>query len=338
MRSLVFALLLMLLQTIIKPCMKQYSWPLVSIIIPMFNVDKYIQQCLESVLAQSYLNIEIVIVDDCSSDRSTLIAQQYAEIDHRIKIAHHTENKGSLLTRKHGLELAHGSFCMFLDADDCFANDNVILTIVKMMCRTSVDILQFAISTIDLNGQIQDQNYSSRLKLYPGRIDENSAILSNCFECLNHHWRLWGKIYKMRPCRLAFSQTEDIHLTMGDDTYLYFLICFYSHSYLGVNTAPVYLYRIGSGISTGKSMTLELFQLYLTGDQTAITAINHFLKAHDSFDRLQNIYNVLYQQLLHWHFERMRQLSDVDKTAAFHSLLNFVPVSDIMEHCLMKYK
>lgn len=90
---------------------------LVSVIIPIYNAEKYLRECVESVLNQTYTRLEIIMLDDGSSDNSLLICTQFAEKDVRIRVFHH-ENMGVSATRNRGIELASGVYIIFVDADD----------------------------------------------------------------------------------------------------------------------------------------------------------------------------------------------------------------------------
>ena len=90
----------------------------ISIIIPVYNVEKYISQCLDSAINQSLKDIEIIIVDDCGSDKSMDIAKEYAKNDSRIKIIKNSQNMGLFLTRCEGIKSATGEYILNLDSDD----------------------------------------------------------------------------------------------------------------------------------------------------------------------------------------------------------------------------
>lgn len=96
--------------------------PKISIIIPVFNSEKYIEKAIESILIQSFKDFEIICIDDGSTDNSLEICYGEAEKDNRIKIIHQ-ENKGVSSARNKGIEVAKGDYIAFLDADDYYAND-----------------------------------------------------------------------------------------------------------------------------------------------------------------------------------------------------------------------
>lgn len=95
-----------------------FTQNLVSIITPNYNCGRFIAQTIESVLAQTYTNWEMLIVDDCSTDDSVQIAQGYAAKDSRIKVIRNEKNSGAAVSRNKAIELAQGEFVAFLDSDD----------------------------------------------------------------------------------------------------------------------------------------------------------------------------------------------------------------------------
>ena len=96
--------------------------PLISVIIPVYNVEKYLRRCLDSVIAQTYQNLEIICVDDGSVDESGKICDQYAVRDARIKVIHQ-ENQGLSAARNKGLDAAEGEYIAFVDSDDYILED-----------------------------------------------------------------------------------------------------------------------------------------------------------------------------------------------------------------------
>lgn len=101
--------------------------PLVSVVVPIFNVEKYLRRCLESIVGQSYANIEIICVDDASEDDSAAIANQIAERDKRVHIVKHQNNKGLGAARDTGVDIATGSYIIFVDSDDYIGKEYVQL-------------------------------------------------------------------------------------------------------------------------------------------------------------------------------------------------------------------
>ncbi|MDR1641739.1 MAG: glycosyltransferase [Clostridiales bacterium] len=113
--------------------------PLISVLLPAYNVEKYIAKCIESVIHQTYTNLEIIIVDDCSPDNSGQIAEEYAKKDNRIKVFHHAKNEGLSAVRNKGIENATGEYVTFVDSDDWVEPDYVEY-LFGVMRQTGADI------------------------------------------------------------------------------------------------------------------------------------------------------------------------------------------------------
>ena len=91
--------------------------PKLSVIIPIYNTEKYLRDCIESILAQTFTDFELILVDDGSADRSGAICDEYCQLDGRIKVIHQ-KNGGVTVARKRGTEAASGDYISFIDSDD----------------------------------------------------------------------------------------------------------------------------------------------------------------------------------------------------------------------------
>lgn len=99
--------------------------PQVSIIMPAYNAGSYLSMAVESVIAQSYQNWELIIVEDCSGDNTGAIATSYAEQEPRIRLVQNKENCGASVSRHNGIQVAVGKWLAFLDSDDCWERDKL---------------------------------------------------------------------------------------------------------------------------------------------------------------------------------------------------------------------
>ena len=117
------------------------SGPLVSIVVPVYNVECYVEECLQSVCSQTYENLEIICIDDVGSDKSMDIVRLYATKDSRINIVEHEKNKGLAEARNTGLRNLSGDYVFFLDSDD-FLSVDAIERLVRCasMCDTDIVI------------------------------------------------------------------------------------------------------------------------------------------------------------------------------------------------------
>lgn len=131
---------------------------LISVIIPVYNVEKYLHECVDSVLGQTYKNLEIILVDDGSTDSSGKICDEYAEKDSRIVVIH-KKNDGPSKTRNAGLNRASGKYIYFLDSDD-FITENAMETLVSAAESDSADLVFFDAFSFSDDGSQVKQGYT----------------------------------------------------------------------------------------------------------------------------------------------------------------------------------
>lgn len=112
--------------------MTETESPLVSVIVPVYNVKPYLNEALDSVINQTYRNQEIILIDDGSTDGSGEICDEYATRDNRIKVIHQT-NQGLSAARNAGLDIMHGSVISFLDSDDAFHPQMIEIMLHEMI-------------------------------------------------------------------------------------------------------------------------------------------------------------------------------------------------------------
>ncbi|MEI0495510.1 glycosyltransferase [Brachyspira intermedia] len=176
---------------------------LISIILPVYNAEKYIEKCLKSLITQTYNNIEILCINDGSKDNSYNILKKYAEKDNRIKVFTQ-ENSGPAKTRNVGLDNASGDYIMFCDADDYY-QQNMCELMLKTIIENDVDIVMCGINIIYcLSNNIREEEVEYfKLKL-KGKHD----ILNN--EILSINIMLWNKILKR-----SIINNNNIHFLDG---------------------------------------------------------------------------------------------------------------------------
>ena len=92
----------------------------ISVIMPLYNAEKYLPEALQSVLNQTYKEFELICIDDCSTDRTRSIVEEFREKDARIKVLINEEHSGAALSRNKGIKMAEGEYIVFLDGDDIF--------------------------------------------------------------------------------------------------------------------------------------------------------------------------------------------------------------------------
>ena len=124
---------------------------MISIIVPVYNVEKYIRKCLDSIIGQTYTDLEIILVDDGSPDNSGAICDEYAKNDSRIKVIH-KQNGGLSSARNAGLDVASGEFVTFIDSDDYIEADT-ISSVVDAISQKQVEIVLIREKQVNQKGE-----------------------------------------------------------------------------------------------------------------------------------------------------------------------------------------
>ena len=175
--------------------------PKISVLIPVYNVEKYIAQCLESVVNQTYKNLEIIIVDDCGQDKSMDIVQFFAKNDARIAVVHHTKNLGLAIARNSGLQAANGEYLCFLDSDD-YMDSAALENMFNNAIDTNADIVisQTVPFADDQNEKTQISSLKKTIEYYNYLQHINCRVSLDNFAEMNRFVSVtsWGKLFKMK--------------------------------------------------------------------------------------------------------------------------------------------
>lgn len=161
----------------------------VSVIIPVYNVQDYLVECLESVVHQTYSDLEILCINDCSADQSSVVLKQYAQEDSRIKIWENEENRGQAYARNLGLSNATGEFVLFVDADDSICPD-LLEKCLEVSCDSDMVCFDYR-QVMSGETDVKQDRYQMKDGLYDGRdfwaeaIGKESIIIAP-----------WSKLYR----------------------------------------------------------------------------------------------------------------------------------------------
>lgn len=147
----------------------------ISIVIPIYKVESYLHQCIDSVLNQTYRNIEVILVDDGSPDKSPAICDEYAQKDNRVVVIH-KENGGLSDARNEGLKKATGDYMIFLDSDDYYKYDDFLEKIVEATDEGKKDAVFFQ-RTVFYEGSDRPNDNYPPFNLEWNRLDASSLLL-----------------------------------------------------------------------------------------------------------------------------------------------------------------
>jgi glycosyltransferase involved in cell wall biosynthesis len=215
--------------------------PIVSIIVPVFNAQKYLNQCIQSVINQSFTNWELILVNDGSSDNSGDICNHYSAVDARIKVIH-KRNEGVGAARNDGIDTSSGIYFCFLDADD-WLDSNALNEAIMASEKNQADLIQFGCKRISDNGKILTVRTPPDIKIILD--DENQGHAIQLFDADNS-FAVWGKLIKkevIEKSKLRFGNKK-----RGQD--IEFTIELYKHlRTISSIPNPLYNYRVLYNIS-----------------------------------------------------------------------------------------
>ena len=252
----------------------------ISVIIPVFNAEKYLSRCLESVINQTYKDIEIICINDNSKDNSINILKEYSIKDSRIKVFNNEVNKGAGLSRNIGIDNATGDYIYFIDNDDYIDEtylDNMISTIEKEKCDI---VLNLSILT-NTNGNLTPYKHPSMPDISKdGEYLDNISIIHDapCF--------IWARIFRksfLDSHNLRFLDiysTEDVVFNAIVNMYCKKTFIFY-----GAN----YYYTIDNNSLTGITSSKNEKDL---NHIKAHSLIYDYIKEHNMLDSNLKLYRV----------------------------------------------
>lgn len=257
--------------------------PKVSVIIPVYNTEKYLRQCLDSVINQTLQDIEIICVDDGSTDASGEILSQYEAMDSRIRGVVFEQSQSALEARRIGVQMAVGEYILFLDSDDYLELD-ACNALYREIVKRKVDILQFS-SIIENCANLPESRIRMNQRLLEplNRKLKGKEIFSECFTQKKYGFTLWNKLIRTQLCKDAFSKMRKEYMPKAQDMYTYFAISSLTESYYGWKSKPYHHYCFGRGVTASAGMSLNKFKRYCM--QAKVVA------ALENFCREQNIDN-----------------------------------------------
>ena len=163
--------------------------PLISVIVPIYNVEDYLDRCVDSIINQTYKNLEIILVDDGSPDNCPKMCDDYAKIDNRIKVVH-KENGGLSDARNAGMKVATGEYVSFIDSDDYVSLD-FYETLLQTMIDNDSDIVECGVVKFYENGKFDEYSDDQMIKNFNTVDGLEGLINENSF-----HQYVWNKLYK----------------------------------------------------------------------------------------------------------------------------------------------
>ncbi len=294
---------------------------MLSIIIPVYNSEKYLASCIESVLAQTYTGFELLLVDDCSTDTSPAICESFAARDSRVRVIRHAENRGISGTRYDGFRASAGEFISFIDNDD-------------LLPRRAYEIMMADIGDCDMSVVSSEGADGDAVKKRLAEIDAAAAgpVKSERMSGLSAYELLksgrcaygdiggpWGKVYARqlveRTLELTLPYKDSLPWSYFEDC-LFIPLCYPLAPNVVLHDFPGYLHR-GGGLSFRTKPTP-----YLYGCIGAGNVVLEFYRER-GFRRLYELYigqHLVYLQSIWWRIDRFED--DAEKRQAYLPMID----------------
>ena len=225
--------------------------PKVSVIVPVYNTEKYLRKCLDSIVGQTLENIEILCIDDCSTDSSLNILQEYAQKDSRVKVFRNSKNKGLSATRNVGIDNACGEYIQFVDSDDWIEPD-MEEVLYQTATGNRLDLLKCLSSRqveASFDESVANRVFLSGEELLEKLLSQRYCGVSACLLFLERRF--------MEKCHLRF----DPKLRFAEDTLFSFQAIMIAQRCMCVNERKYQYIRRQNSLSTGSLSDAKIYSL-----------------------------------------------------------------------------
>lgn len=281
------------------------SRPLVSVVVAAYNVERYIERCIKSLIGQTYRNLEILLIDDGATDRSGEICGQYAEIDSRIRVIY-KENGGLSDVRNVGLQQAAGTYLMYVDGDD-YVSENFVEAVASCAEKHHADVVIFDFEEIE-----EDTGRRDRWSM---KFPRDTVVdVKQMPKVLTVTPSSWNKLY-----RLDFFRSTGLTYPLGrnyEDLTMNPRLLVNAARIVYLQSEPLYYYILRDG-SIMRSKNFE--KSYLQRKAAIEDVLSYF--------REQGVYETFQKELEYLAFEH-----------AFFVPIKEILVSDQKSPCLRRFR
>lgn len=238
---------------------------MISIIVPVYKVEKYLKKCVESIQNQTYADLEIILVDDGSPDNCGKICDEISQKDNRVKVIH-KKNEGLAAARNTGLQYARGEYIAFVDSDD-YIKDTMFEIMFKKLTETKADIAMCGSLCVDEDGNILSQDIFPEGKIYVGEEIVNEFILTL-------KTAVWNKLFRKE---IIYNKQFPIGRIHGED--LVFITSFLNPRTKLVTVSEAgYYYVKHAGSITTKGFSEKSFDEVYCKDEAYDKLLKEFPK------------------------------------------------------------
>ncbi len=303
--------------------------PEFSFVIPVYNGADHLAECLDSILGQTFRDLEVICVDDCSADASRALLRSYAAKDARVRVIEHEENRGSARARRRGVLATNGRYVLFSDQDDAY-DLRACEVLHAQLCSHAVDVLQYGTHVVNEGGVEQGEidGLGVWMAPYEGEL-HGRDILDECFVNLTFGYSVWNKVYEGDLARRAFAATRDAPVPLGEDNYESFALFYFAETYRGIPDV-LYHYHYGRGYTGQQQQSAQSFKR-ICGLSVAADLIRSFLDDQGVSERYRDTCEAARRHMLRYTFDRWeKEVPAAQQLEALRFLLDAWPYDQVL--------
>ena len=290
---------------------------IISVVVPVFNVEKYIRRCIESIQKQTIKDIEIIVVDDSTPDNSIEIVEEMAKADDRIRIIRHERNMGLMWARRTGYMAANGEFIGFCDSDD-YLPINALELLYNEALSSGADVVSGNLTLIKSNGE--QEQLRSILRYGNDKINAFKSLLRGE---LRHN--LCSKLFKASILKNYTYKTYE-NFTNGEDGCLFYQIVENINKIIHIDV-PVYYYMQNEESSTNVRLKENAIRSICILNWTRHEVMSKYSELETDLQKsITNILCFLYEQ----GYDKDAKL---DYYINEYGLSDYVTLSSIIKYC-----
>lgn len=275
--------------------------PTISVIVPVYNVEKYLPRCIDSILSQTFTDFEMILVDDSSPDNCGAICEEYAEKDSRIWVIHKS-NGGVSSARNAGLDVCKGKYVTFIDSDDYIGTD-WLESLYRELKENEADVVSADITFVSDNGETLGTTHYKKLNYHLTNEEESIGFLLNAILGGQLGWAVCTRLFKaeiirnhqIRFCETCENYTEDLCFTLEYTLYVKKAVTCESFGYY-------YVQHSGSMMDRSS----EIVRFHATNEVSRQFGKRFFSVFHSAYAR--SVFRVIHHRILYPEYMKMVKL------------------------------
>jgi glycosyltransferase involved in cell wall biosynthesis len=252
--------------------------PDISVQVPVYNAEKYLAECLDSILQQTFTNFEVICIDDGSTDNSVAILNRYAKKDSRILVFQHETNKGTLQARKTAFEKAQGKYMVFVDADD-IAKPEMFEQLHTKASLKYIDLVQCGATIYDPKNKLKKPVYERYHQFFTNVKEYSATGQRNVFGAFGIKIKnnFWISIVRKKVYKQIIPYIPNSVIPHGNDNLVMLMLIYFSHTYASLDKI-LYIYRASSTSSNLTSLSVEKAKNHIRSRSDVLFYAKEFMK------------------------------------------------------------